>query len=245
MYWPTPRGARFRRRRRVGDIAEADRRFHPVGDDQPLVFLGRLELVVGIDGRSAGRAVEAPLGLVHVGIADGGTHVVEAHAVGGQCSGVGLDAYRRPLATAETDQANAGELRDFLRQPGINKVLYFRQRQGLRGDRQGENGRIRRINFVVDRRHRQIGGQQVAGRVDCRLHLLLGDIQTQVQTELQRNDRCAAGARRRHLIQSRHLAELAFQRRSDRRSHYFRARSRIERDDLDGRVVDLRQCGQR
>ncbi len=33
------------------------------------------------------------------------------------------------------------------------------------------------IDLGIDRRRRQVGRQQVAGRVDRRLHLLLGDIQ--------------------------------------------------------------------
>ena len=38
-----------------------------------------------------------------------------------------------------------------------------------------------------------------------------------------------------------HLAELALERRRDRRRHHVRARARIERHDLDRRIVDLRQ----
>ena len=37
------------------------------------------------------------------------------------------------------------------------------------------------------------------------------------------------------------LAELPFQRRRDGRSHHIRAGAGIERDDLDGRIIDLRQ----
>ena len=63
----------------------------------------------------------------------------------------------------------------------------------------------------------------------------------EVERELQRDDRAAEGAGRGHLVQARHLAELALERRGDRRRHHVRARARIERQHLDGRVVDLRQ----
>ena len=51
----------------------------------------------------------------------------------------------------------------------------------------------------------------------------------------------AVGAGRRHLLQPRHLAELALERRGDRRRHDVRARAGIERHDLDRRIVDFRQ----
>ncbi len=73
------------------------------------------------------------------------------------------------------------------------------------------------------------------------LHLLLGDVQIQFQTELQRDDRTAAGTGGGHLVQSGHLPELALQRRGDGGGHDVRARARIERDDLNGRVIDLRE----
>src|SRR5205085_7417969 len=61
------------------------------------------------------------------------------------------------------------------------------------------------------------------------------------EIELQRDHRGAAGARRQHLLQARRLAELALERRRDRRGHHLGARARIEGEYLDGRVIDLRQ----
>jgi hypothetical protein len=91
----------------------------------------------------------------------------------------------------------------------------------------------------------RIGRQQIARGVDRGLDLLLGDVEAEIEAELQRDHRGAGGACRRHLIQSRHLAELPFQRRRDRRSHHFRTGAGIERLHLDGRIVDLRQRRQR
>jgi hypothetical protein len=50
-------------------------------------------------------------------------------------------------------------------------------------------------------------------------------------------------ARASVLIETRHLAELPFQRRRHRRCHDFRTGARIKGGDLDGRVVDFRQGG--
>ena len=138
-----------------------------------------------------------------------------------------------------------GKLRDLLRDPRVGQVLELRQRQRLRGERQREDRRVRRIDLVVDRRGRQVGRQEIAGRVDRRLHFLLGDVERELEGELQRDHRGAAGARRRHLVQPRHLAELALERRRDRRGHHVGTRARIERHDLDRRIVDLRQRRER
>ena len=63
------------------------------------------------------------------------------------------------------------------------------------------------------------------------------------QIEFERDHRAAIGAGGRHLLQSGHLAELALERRGDGRRHHIRTRARIERDDLDGRIIHFRQRG--
>ena len=111
-----------------------------------------------------------------------------------------------------------------------------RRRDGQRQDR-----RVGGIDLVVDRRLRQVVGQQVAGGVDRGLHFLLGDLDRLVEREPQRDDRGAARTGGRHLVEPGHLAELALERRGDRARHHLRARARIEREHPDGRVVHLRQ----
>jgi hypothetical protein len=88
------------------------------------------------------------------------------------------------------------ELGDFLGEAGVGQVLDLVQRQTLRSQGQGQDRRIGRVDFAVDRRARQIGRQEAARRVDRRLNLLLGDIEVQVQSELQGDHRGAAGAGR-------------------------------------------------
>ena len=150
-----------------------------------------------------------------------------------------------PLAAADADQADAGQLRDLLRQPGLAQILELGQRHGLRGHRQRQDRRVGRVDLGVDRRRRQVARQQIVRRVDRRLHLLLGDVEAEIEAELQGDDRGAGRACRGHLVQARHLAELALQRRGDRRRHHFRAGAGIEGLHLDGRIVDLGQGRQR
>ena len=74
---------------------------------------------------------------------------------------------------------DARQLRDLLRDPRVGQVLELGQRQRLRRQREREDRRVGGIDLVVDRRIRQVGRQETAGRVDRRLHLLLGDVERQ------------------------------------------------------------------
>ena len=161
----------------VADIAEPDRRAVLVGDDQRFVVAGVADLVVGVDGVGAHRAVEIALRRVDVGVAERGAQIVDVQPVGGELADIGADPHRRPLAAADADEADAGKLRDLLRQAGVDEILDLRQRHGLRGQPQRQDRRVGRIDLGVDRRRGQVGRQQVAGGVDRGLHFLLGDVE--------------------------------------------------------------------
>ena len=150
-----------------------------------------------------------------------------------------------PLAAGDRDQADAGKLRELRHEPALDQILHVGQLHRLRRDAEREDRRVGRIDLGVDRRRRQVGGQQIAGRVDRRLHLLLGDVDGEIEPEAQRDERGAAGARRHHLREVGHLPELPLQRRGDRGGHHLRARAGIEGLHLDGRIIDLRQRRQR
>ena len=62
-----------------------------------------------------------------------------------------------------------------------------------------QDRRVGGVDLGVDRRRRQVGGQQIARRVDRRLHLLLGDVDADIEAEPQRDDRGAGRTLRRHL----------------------------------------------
>ena len=102
-------------------------------------------------------------------------------------------------------------------------------------------GRVGRIDLAVDRRVRQVARQEGAGGVDGGLHLLLRDVDVEVERELQRDERGAERAGGRHLLEAGELAELALERRGHGRRHDLGAGAGIEGEDLDGRIVHLGQ----
>ena len=228
-----------------GDIRQPHRRAVAIGDDQGAILIGAGDLIIGIDGQRLRRAVEIALGRVDIEIAERGADVIDIEAIGGERLRIDLDAHGRPLPAADADEADARELRDFLREPRLAHVLDFGERQGFRGDGERKDRRVGRIDLAIDRRRRQVGRQQIVRRIDRRLHLLLGDIEAEIEIELQRNDRGAGGARRGHLVQPRHLPELSFERRRHRGRHHFRAGAGIKRLHLDGRIIHLGQSRQR
>ena len=149
------------------------------------------------------------------------------------------------LAAANGYQADPVELRNLRRKAGVHQVLNLRKRHGTRGDGQSQHRGIGWIRLTVDRRRGQNGWQKALRRVDGRLHLFLGHINIQREVELQHDDGSAAGTGGGHLAQTLHLAELALQGRRHRRRHHRRACSWIKREHLNGRIIDLRQCGDR
>ena len=94
-----------------------------VGDDDVGVVGAGEQLIVGADGVGLARAVEVALGLIDVGGAERGANVFEREAVAGQRRRVGLDAHGGLLSAGDGDQADAGELRDLLREDGVGEVF--------------------------------------------------------------------------------------------------------------------------
>src|SRR6185436_20991518 len=173
-----------------------------------LVLLAGEELVVGGDGVELARPVEAALGLVHVGRGDGGADVFDGEAVGGERGRVHLHAHGRLLAAADADEADAGELRDLLGEARVREVLDLGQGQGVRGQGQGEDGRVRGVRLAVDGRVGQVARQVGAGGVDGGLDLLFGHVDVQLEGELQGDDGAAVRAGGGHLVQAGKLPEL-------------------------------------
>src|SRR6185295_2321702 len=98
-----------------------------------------------------------------------------------------------------------------------------------------------RIDLGVDGRGRQQVGQEAVGGIDRRLHFLLGDVERQSEVELKGYDRRPSRGNGRHFLQARHLAELLFQGRGDRRGHHVGTAARQEGLHLDGGIIHLRQ----
>jgi hypothetical protein len=229
----------------VGHVVEKDGRIVAVGDHYILVIGAGDQLIVGVDLVILPWSVKVAFGLVDAGSREGGSYRFQVDAVGLQLSGIHLDAHGRLLATADADQADPVELGDFGRQAGVDQVLYLREGHGFGGDAKGQHGRVRRVGLAVDRRRGQVGGQEALRGVNRRLDFFLRDVNVEREIELQHHHRGSPGAGGGHLAQALHFAKLPFQRGGHGGGNHVRAGSGIEREYLDGRVVNLRQGGDR
>ncbi len=227
----------------VGHFLQADGRAVAVGQDQRPEAGRTRELIVGGQGVVLARTVQVAFGLIDVGGDQDFSDVVQAESSAGQRRGVNLHAHRRLLTAVDGDQPHARHLRDLLRQDRIRYVVDLVERQGVRADAQGEDGRVGRVALAVGRWRRERRGQQVRRRVNRSLHVLLGRVDVAIQIELQRDLGVAEARYRGHLAERRHLAELSFERRGHRRGHGLRTGSRQRRGHHDGGIVHLGQRG--
>jgi hypothetical protein len=180
---------------RIGNVLEPKRRAVLVGNDQVFIVLFRPQLVVGIDGGRTLRPIQVALGLIDIGACNGLAQTCHRQAVRRKRLRIGLYAHSGPLPARNTDQPHACNLREFLRDPDIDQIPHLMQRQRGRRHRQADDSRVCWVYLVIDGRRGQVARQQVGSCVDRGLHLLLGDIQRQVQIELQGDERSAAGTR--------------------------------------------------
>ena len=176
---------------RGGDIGKADGRAVVVSHHDAVVLRAGVELIIGADGERLPRAIQHPFGLVDVGGGERGPNVFQTQSIRSQRRGIGLNAHGRLLSAADRNQADAGQLRNFLGQSGVGEIFNFRQRQGVRSQGQRKNGRVCRIHLAVDRRIRQVARKISSGGVDRGLNLLFLDVNVLVEIELQRNDGAA------------------------------------------------------
>ena len=126
-----------------------------------------------------------PLGVLTLALPTVDAQIVDVEAVCRERLKIGDDAHGGALAARQADQTDAGQLRYFLRQARVGQIFDLRQRQSFRCHRQSQHRRIGGIDLGVNRRRGQIGGQQVARRVDGGLHFLFGDVETEAEVELQ------------------------------------------------------------
>ena len=137
-------------------VAQTHRRAVLVGDNQLTIFVGGLHLVVRRERDGAGWAVQRALRRVDVGIADGAADGFAGEPQRGDGLRVKLDAHRRALSARQGDEADAGDLRNFLRHARFDHVFDLGHWHGGGGDGQRHDRRIRRVHLAVDRRVRQV-----------------------------------------------------------------------------------------
>jgi hypothetical protein len=140
----------------VGDVGDADRRAIPPGEHHRTIRRARAQLIVGRNRGRLARAVEAALCLIHVRGGERRPQILEAQASGGERGGIGPHANRRLLPAVEGHHADAGQLRDLLREPGVGKIVHRGQRQGVGGQAEREDGCVGRVALAVEGRVWQV-----------------------------------------------------------------------------------------
>src|SRR5205814_3118565 len=102
-------------------------------------------------------------------------------AVGSERGGIGLNANGWALTAADADEANAGELRNFLRKIGVGQIFDAVKRKRLGAKREREDGCIGGIDFAIDGRIGNTWRKKIGCGVDGGLNFLLGNINVQVE----------------------------------------------------------------
>ena len=139
----------------------------------------RPELVVGVDRRACVGPSKLPLALLTLALPIVGAQIVDVEPEAASARRLAWMRTAGRWPPLMLTRPTPGNCEIFCASRVSASPRTFGQRQRLRGQRQREHRRIGRIDLGVDRRRRQVRRQQIAGRVDRRLHFLLGDVETQ------------------------------------------------------------------
>src|SRR6185437_15411729 len=140
---------------------------------------------------------------------------------------------------ADDALADAGKLRQPLRQHVAGGVVNLALGQRLRGYRQNQDGRVGRIDLTVGRVAPQRGRQVGARRINRCLDVAGRAVDVAVEVKLQRDTSLADAALRRHLADVGDLAEMALEWRGNAGGDRRWARTWKLRADRDRRKIDL------
>src|SRR5713226_3447736 len=211
------------------------------GNNQRLILIGLKELVGVRNARHPRGVGDRTLRQVSVGGLQRAANGLETDVVRVELIGIHFHAYRRARTAHGRNLTDAVDLREFLRQDRIRRIVDLRGRNVFRGEREKQDGRVRGIGLAIGRLPGQIGRELAARRIDGCLNVARRGVDVAVQVKLQRDSRGAQPARRRHLRNAGDAAELALQRRGYGRSHGLRTRAREIRADRNCREIHLRQ----
>ena len=114
---------------------------------------------------------------------------------------------------------------------------------GVRGEREDEDRRVRRIDLAIGGVGGKVRGQLRAGGVDGRLHIARGAVDVAVEIELEDDAGGSGAGGRGHLIDAGDAGELALERRGDGGGHGLGVGAGQRCADGDDGVLDLGQRG--
>ena len=226
----------------VGNVGEANRGTILRSDDDVLIFVAAEKLIVGVDGVRLPLPIQNAFCLIDIGLPQNCAQIFQAEAIGSQRGGVCLNAYGGLLSSADRNEADAGQLRDLLRESRVGEVFDLGERQSVGSQSEGENRSIGRIDLAIDRRIGKIPWKVGCSRIDGGLYLLLANIDILIQIELQNDERASKRTGRGHLTQTRNLAELTLQGSCYGGRHHLGIGAWIKSNNLNRGVIDFRQC---
>ncbi len=238
-----PTGERFvlGRDDSVTNVTNADRCAVAVSQDEIVEPARRRELIVRQEREGMLPAIERAFRLVDRSVCKRGADGLEVKPLRGKLRRIDLDPDGRVLLAADADESDAGHLREFLRKDAVGVIADFGKWKRIRSQRDEQDRRIGRVGLPIDRRIEQIGRQLPHRRVNRRLNVSGGRVDSAVAAELERDLHIAERAARRHLRKARNFTELTLERRRNGRCHRQRIGARQLRSDLDRRRIDFRQ----
>ena len=139
----------------------------------------------------------------------------QADAVRGELVGVDVDADGGQRRANDLHLADAGDLRDALRDDSGGFVVEGGDVVNVRLKTEDENGGVSWVYLAVAGVGREIGGQVGAGGVDAGFDVAGGAVNIAAQIELEGDRGGAEGGGRGHLSNAGNVAELAFKGRRD------------------------------
>ena len=169
-----------------------------ITNQQGLIVLGFLQLIVGLDLPVALAVFQRAFGPALVGIGDGVAHIVQGDAVLIEGLGFQFDAHRRQRTAADLHFAHTRHLGQALGQNGRGQVVQLAFLQHVGGQRQHHDRRLGRVDLLVGGHAAHATGQQVARRVDGRLHFPRRPVDVAVGIERQNHPGRALARRTAH-----------------------------------------------
>ena len=208
-------------------------------DDDVAEFGRGAHLLVGRDRLALAAAIEDADRAERIGVDDREPDVVGRDPGVRERDRVERDPHRGLVRAADGDFADARHLRDALRDHGIGDVVHRARGQRLRGQRQHEHRRRRRIGFAEPRQRRQVARQIRQRGVDRGLHVARGAVDVAADRELQLDAGGAERTGRGDLVDAGDLAEPPLQWRRNRRCHDRGVGARARGGNPDRRKIDI------
>ena len=179
----------------MADVADFNRRPVAIGDDHVVPRLRRRQLIVVVDGERLLLAHDRAFWAIDGRNADLRPHILELEVLLHELRRINLDADRRGLLAADSDQRHARDLTDTLGENVLRRIVDLNDRRYVRAHGQDQDRRIGGIDLAIGRWAGEILGQLPPGGVDRRLNVVRRSVDVPVEIELDGDAGCAERTR--------------------------------------------------